>query len=153
MRKLLIAVACLIIFNNGNAFAAFIISGESACCGSGVVYSYKFSEYASFPDSTVKISEYASFSDITMKLVDDSRQADLIFADGIENAEMKICKSNSSFGVKTIKVSKYAPFPDLTVKLSKYSSFSDYKIFIASKIFTIEEVAALFAVILKTNKK
>jgi hypothetical protein len=151
LKKLCIAVVCLTILNNGNAFAGFIISGKSACSG-GDVYSYKFYsyEYEQSPNLIrVKVSEYEFYPDITMKLVYDPREADLIFVDDLENANMKVCKSSSLSGAQTIKVSKYESNPNIKVKMSNYPSSPYYKIFISSKIFTSEEVAALFAVILK----
>lgn len=134
-----------------NCYARFIVSGENSCLGNDV-YAYNFSETAHLPDFSVKVSEHSSFPDITFKIVDDPRQANLIFIDDAGSSDMKVCKQRNSIGAKTIKVSALVAMPDITVKLSEYSSFPDYKIFIASKKFTKEEVVALFAVIWKSNK-
>lgn len=133
-------------------FATFIISGENSCLGNDI-YAYHFSETASFPDFSVKVSEHTAFPDITLKLVDDPRQANLIFVDGSGNADMKVCKQGVGISIKTINVSERIAFPDITVKLSEHPSFPDYNIFIESNKFTKEEVAALFAVIWKANKR
>lgn len=141
----------LAILTINNSYAEFVISGEDSCLGNNA-YAYYFSENAPFPDFSVKVNEFSPFQDLTFKLVDDPMQADLIFVDGAENSDMKVCKNRTSIGVKTIKVSEFIAFPNITVRLSEYPATYDYKIFISSSEFTKEEVAALFAVIWKSKK-
>lgn len=150
-RGICLALLFISMFVSNPAFAVFIISGESSCHGNDT-YSYHFSGTAFSPDYTVKVSETAFSPDITMKIVSDPREADLIFVDGYDKSDMKVCKKSSSFGVKTIKVSETAFSPDITVKLSETPLSPDYKIFVLSEIFTKEEAVALFAVIWKANR-
>ena len=68
---------------------------------------------------------------------------------------MKICKTNNAYGTgaKTIVVKDVAFSPDISVKLTEYAMSSDYKMYVDSKNFSKEEVAAVFAVIWAENRK
>jgi hypothetical protein len=141
------------IFFSDSAFAAFIISGESSYYGSNT-YSYIFTDIALSPDYKVQVNETALSPDITLQIVTDPRQADLVFVDEFGSGNLKVCKPGTAQTAKTIKLSTLtlALSPDITVQLSKAALRPDYKIYILSKIFTKEEVAALFAVLLKKRK-
>ncbi|MEH0691069.1 hypothetical protein H4F17_18740 [Vibrio cholerae] len=145
MKKSLLLLALTLALSN-NAFAAFIISTNSRCYGKDV-YTYHFSSTAFSPDYTVKVSSTAFSPDLTIKIVADPKKANLILVDDYKDGDMQICKKSTSFGAKTIKVSSTAFSPDITVKLTDYSFSVDYTIFVASERMTVEEAAALFAVI------
>ena len=149
--KIVYVIMLIWIVGPESLLAAFIISSEENCFGRDV-YSYHFSSNAAFPSYTIKVSANATFPDITMKVVSDPNRANLIFVDDVKGADMKMCKSNQTYGAKIIKVSPYASFPDITVKLSEYASFPDYTIYIDTDRLTNEEVAALFVVIWETNR-
>jgi|SRR5690554_655829 len=136
---------------SSNAFAAFIISTNSSCYGNDV-YTYHFSSTAFSPDYTVKVSSTAFSPDLTIKIVDDPKKANLILVDDYKDGDMQMCKKSTSYGAKTIKVSSTAFSPDITVKLTDYSYSVDYTIFVASERMTVEEAAALFAVIWQSNR-
>jgi hypothetical protein len=136
---------------SNNASANFIISTNDSCYGSGV-YKYHFSSTLFSPDYTVKVSSTAFSPDLTIKIVDDPRKADLILTDDFRNAHMQMCVSNTQYGAKTIKVSSTAFSPDITIKLTEYSYSVDYTIFVASTRLSVEEAAALFAVIWQANR-
>lgn len=145
--KKLIAVAFAVLALNASAFT---LHTSESCVGN---YSYHMSEYAAFPDVTVKVSEYAAFPDVTIKLVSSKYGADIVVTDSSYGADMSICKASSSLGAKTIKVSEYAAFPDITVKVTEYAAFPDYKMYFDSDVFTLEEAAALAPAIWYLNNK
>jgi hypothetical protein len=105
------------------------------------------------PDFTIKVSPYAFMPDITMGIVNSPKEANLILVDDLSQANMRVCKEQSSFGSKTIMVSDTAFMPDITVQLLTHAVMADYKIFIASERFTNEEAAALFALIWEANRR
>jgi hypothetical protein len=134
-----------------NAFAAFIVSTNKSCYGNNI-YSYHFSSTAFSPDYTVKVSSTAFSPDLTIKIVDDPKKANLFLVDDYKDGDMQVCKKSTSYGVKTIKVSSTAFSPDITIKLTESSYSADYTIFVASERMTVEEAAALFAVIWQANR-
>ena len=77
--------------------SAFTLHTSESCLGN---YSYHLSEYAAFPDVTVKVSEYAAFPDVTIKLVSSKYGADIVITDSSYGADMSICKASSSLGAK-----------------------------------------------------
>ena len=150
MKKSLLLLTLTLALSN-NAFAAFIISTNGSCYGNDV-YTYHFSSTAFSPDYTVKVSSTAFSPDLTIKIVDDPKKANLILVDEFKDGDMQICKKSTSFGAKTIKVSSTAFSPDITIKLSDYSFSVDYTIYVASERMTVEEAAALFAVVWQANR-
>ena len=150
MKKLLL-ILFMVFTSSNNAFAAFVISTNSSCYGNDI-YTYHFSSTAYSPDYTVKVSSTAYSPDLTIKIVDDPKKANLILVDDYKDGDMQMCKKSTSYGAKTIKVSSTAYSPDITIKLTEYSYSVDYTIFVASERMTVEEAAALFAVIWQSNR-
>ncbi|ATC95320.1 hypothetical protein PTUN_a2917 [Pseudoalteromonas tunicata] len=100
----------------------------------------------------MKVSSTAFSPDLTIKIVDYPKKANLILVDDYKDGDIQICKKSTSLGAKTIKVSSTAFSPDITIKLTDSSFSVDYTIFVASERMTIEEAAALFAVIWQANR-
>ena len=147
MKKHLIATALAVFTLNASAFT---LHTSESCAGK---YNYYISEYASYPDVSVKVSEYASYPDITIKLVNSKYGADIVVTDTSYGADMDVCKASSRSGARTIKVSEYTSYPDITVKVSEYASYPDYTMYFDSTVFTLEEAAALVPAIWHLNKK
>lgn len=135
--------------------AAFVISGEEGCYSGQKIYAYHFTEFSAFPTYTVQVNGTTISPNITIQLVRDPKIADLVFVDALSIAEMKVCKTNNPFGTgaKTIVVKDVAFSPDITVRLTEYSLSPDYKMYVDSKNFSREEVAAVFAVIWAERRK
>lgn len=135
--------------------AAFVISGEENCYSGQKIYAYHFADFSAFPTYTVQVNSTTISPNITIQLVRDPRNADLVFVDALSFAEMKICRTNNAYGTgaKTIVVKDVAFSPDISVKLTEYAMSSDYKMYVDSKNFSKEEVAAVFAVIWAENRK
>lgn len=150
MKKFLLLLALTITLPD-RALSAFIISTNSVCYGYNS-YKYHFSRTTFSPDYTVRVSSTAFSPDLTIKIVSDPQLADLILVDNFQNGHMQICRQSSPFGAKTIKVSNTAFYPDITIKLSNYAYSADYTIFVSSERMTVEQAAALFAVIWYENR-
>ena len=134
------------------ANAELIISAIEACSGfSEEASAYHFSSSALFPDYSVKVSDMADFPDVEIKIVNEQQGADFVLIDDLALSNLQVCKSLRSPLTPTIKVSSFISFPDISVSLSTNAVNPDYTLFVASKRFSIEEAAALFAVISRTQ--
>lgn len=116
------------------------------------VYGFYFSATAVLADYTVKVSPDLLVADLSLKIVHEPEEADLIFLENDEKAQMFVAKMKSPVGVKTINVSSNAVTADITVKLSEDILMPDYKIYVLSSRFSKEEAAALFAVTWKEKR-
>ena len=122
-----------------------LISVELDCFGDDVV-SFELSPNEVAPDFTVELSPLSFISDFTFQIVDSSEEADLVFADEISYADKLVCKSSTALDVTTIRVVETAIAPDLKITLSESVYNPDYKFFVDSEVFSVEEAAAVFAV-------
>lgn len=144
----LLLITMLSLSIQGNAF----IVSTATKIRPNKIYEYYISDTALAPDISVKVSETALVPDFTFKIVHDPKEADLIFVDDYEKADIYVTKANNALAAKTIKVSATSLAPDITVKLVDNPLISDYKIYVSSTRFTKEEAAALFAIYLKAAK-
>ena len=116
------------------------------------IYEYYITDVAIAPDIEVKVSETAIAPDFTFKIVHDPREADLVFVDDHEKADVFVTKAKSALAAKTIKVSATSIVPDISVKIANDPILPDYKIYVSSAHFTKEEAAAIFAIYLKASR-
>jgi hypothetical protein len=144
----ILSIAMLSLSIQANAF----IVSTATKIQPNKIYEYYITDTAIAPDISVKVSETAIAPDFTFKIVHDPKEADLIFVDDYEKADVFVTKAKSALAAKTIKVSATSIAPDITVKLADNPIAPDYKIYVLSTRFTKEEAAALFAIYLKAAK-
>jgi hypothetical protein len=90
---------------------------------------------------TVRIDNTAPHPSLRIQVVDDPAMAVFVLVD--DGAAGKACPSAAS--VESIRIDPAAARPELTVSLSRAPA--DYKIFVRSANYSVQDVAALFAVI------
>jgi hypothetical protein len=101
--------------------------------------------------TTVRVAADPKSSDVTMRVVENPESADFILVDDDqEPAAPNSCRGHAP--VRTIHVTTTAPRADLTVGLSAASGQADYSIFVRSATFSVEEAAALFAVMVTSSR-
>jgi hypothetical protein len=100
-------------------------------------------------DFIVKVDNDATNPDLVLQLVDDPARADFVLADGAETAGACV----GTRAVRTIRVDTQAREPDLTVALRPHDAAAPYRIYANSPVFSAQDAAALFAVMVQSKHK
>lgn len=135
---------------------------EKRCFGE-IGANYYFTTSHNAPDHRIKVSSSAYPFDIAFELVQKKSEADLVFIENYfdndenfirfkNNSDQAVCKKLTPANATVIQLSKSETSPELTVKLSKYVINKHYKLFVKSKSMPPEQVAALFALMWKTDR-
>jgi len=126
--------------------AIFSAASDRPCFSTGNV-GYRLTG-ASSADYTVKIDNAAARPDVTLQIVDDPTAADFVLADGAETTGSCL----GVRGVRTVRVDTAALEPDLTISL-ELGAGQQYKIYANSGDFSAQDAAALFAVMVRAERK
>lgn len=124
------------------------MNGVEAPCFSAGGTGYRLTT-ARDADYTIRIDGNAVRPDLTLQVVDDPAIADFVLVDGIENSAACI----DSRTVRTIRLDPQAREADLTIALASGDTGARYKIYAHSTDFTVQDAAALYAVIWKASRK
>lgn len=117
------------------------------------VYEFDFDHFAILPDITVQVTTSSYNDDITIAITNDPRQANLIIADRLPQADISICRIQRGTAftrmqdVTTVKVERFAISPDVRIGTTSNTHGADYILFNGSEEFTDAEAAAFFAVL------
>jgi len=146
VRKTLVLVAVIAV--PAAAHSTFAPNDE-LCFASGTA-TYRPSLNAMSPDYRVKIDNSAPHPDLRMQLVDRPELADFVLADDFGAAPGNACRSPAP--LKTIKIDSETRSPSVTVSLSPGTAAPDYKVFVHSVRYSHQDVAAMLAVLWKTQQ-
>jgi hypothetical protein len=150
MRHTKAALALLIVIGVPAGAKTFIRPSAEKCFASDSAI-YRFTSATDRADTTVRIAGNMSTPDVTMQVTESPELADFILIDDKENADA--CRRNSRAPARTINLDPAAARPDLTVRLSAEPQPAEYKIYVRSATFSIEEAAALFAVMMSSTRR
>lgn len=100
-------------------------------------------------DYKVMVTDYQIVPDLTIRPVAFPHQADFILADGLQSSDVSVCRSPTRSGATTLFVAKFVPQPDITIAVTSLSWHYDYTMYVASKHYSVDEAAALFALFLR----
>ncbi len=123
------------------------------------VYEFDFDRYALQPDVTVQVTRSSFNDDITIAITNDPRQANLLMADEVSQADISICKIRRGTAnlrtheVITVKVERFSVYPDIRIGMTTNTRKADYILYNGSEEFTDAEAAAFFAVLWKRGQK
>jgi hypothetical protein len=144
------ALALLIVIGVPAGAKTFVRPSAEKCFASDSVI-YRFTSAADRADTTVRIAGNLSTADVTMQVIDSPEVADFILIDDKESADA--CRRNARAPTRTINLNAATSRPDLTVSLSAEPMRVEYKIYVRSATFSIEEAAALFAVMISSPRR
>jgi hypothetical protein len=119
--------------------SSFLASNAKPCLITGSV-GYEISGSAT-ATHTVRIDNNAPHPSLRIQVVNDPAVADFVLVD--DGDADNTCTRTAL--VESIRIDPTATKPELTVSLSRASA--DYKIFVRSVNYTVQDAAALFAVI------
>ncbi|SLN63900.1 hypothetical protein [Pseudooctadecabacter jejudonensis] len=148
-------VFCLSLIGTiANAFVVDVDRCPTYPSGANTVYEFHFDQFAISPDVTVKVSQSSYNDDITIAITDDPREANLIIADELDQADIVICRSGpsgilSARDITTVKVENFSIAPDIRVGTTTNIVGAEYILFNYSEAFSDDEAAAFFAVLWK----
>lgn len=125
--------------------SSLLASNAKRCLITGSV-GYEISGSATVTH-TVRIDNTAPHPSLRIQVVDDPAIAVFVLVD--DGAAGDACPNAAS--VESIRIDPAAAKPELTVSLSREPA--DYKIFVRSANYTVQDAAALFAVIWQTAGK
>jgi hypothetical protein len=129
------------------AAAPYLSSTESPCfsiAGSA----YRLTARAD-ADYTVKIDDAAAQPDLVVQIVNDPSTADFVLVDGVESP----ANCADAHAIRTIRIDPQAREADLTIALAATPQPAGYRIYAQSAEFTVQDAAALFAVMWKSGRK
>jgi hypothetical protein len=148
-RSHILALLALVVTVPAAAIGAnSLLSVDSAPCFSTGNVGYRLTDRRN-ADFTIKIDNAATQPDLTLQLVDDPASADFVLADGAGTAGL--CSGLQA--IRSIRVDAQAREPDLTVALRRDDPDARFKIYAQSSEFTVQDAAALFAVMVQTGRK
>ena len=148
-RSHIIALLALVVTVPAAAIGAnSLLSADNAPCFSTGNVGYRLTDRRS-ADFTIKIDNAAAQPDLTLQLVDDPGSADFVLADGADTTSL--CAGLQV--IRSIRVDAQARDPDLTVALRRDDPDARFKIYAQSSDFTVQDAAALFAVMVQTGRK
>ena len=150
MRHTKAALALLIVIGVPAGANTFIGPAAEKCFASDSAI-YRLTSVAGSADTTVRIAGNVTATDVTMEVIDSPELADFILVDDNENADA--CGHNRRTPARIIRLDAAASRPDLTVGLAAEGAPADYRIYVRSATFSIEEAAALFAVMMSTSTR
>jgi hypothetical protein len=125
-----------------------LLSNDNAPCFSTGNVGYRLTDRRN-ADFTIKIDNAATQPDLTLQLVEDPAAADFVLADGADASGL--CAGLQV--IRSIRVDSQAREPDLTVALRRDDPDARFKIYAQSSDFTVQDAAALFAVMVQTGRK
>lgn len=117
---------------------------DGACFGSEAA-TYQFTTRAT-ADYTIRVDNAATHPDLVVQIVDDPVAADFVMLAEADQA-------NDCRAARTIRLDPNATDPDLVVSLSRESAEGRVRIYAQAPDFTLQDAAALFAVMRKAPKK
>jgi hypothetical protein len=133
---------------------------------------YRFGSASERPGTAVRVAGDLPHSDLTIRVTDSLEAADFILVDDQDDGAREACR-RSSRPTWTIRLNDDRLPPDVTVALARPqadrtpdsapsrsaqggaggpdNSTADFKIYLRSTVFTVEEAAALFAVMVRAS--
>ncbi len=126
---------------------ALLPGGDTPCFSAGDT-GYRLTDKVD-ADYVVRIDSAAAQPDLTLQVVDDPSVADFVLADGVEN--LTACSGTHT--IRTIRVDAQARAPDLTVALVRGDRAGHYKLYAHADDFTVQDAAALFAVMVQSGHR
>jgi len=143
-------LALLVIVGVPSGAQTFIAPSADRCLAADSTI-YRLASASDHAGITVRVGENAVDPDITMQLTDGPATADFVLVDDQEIAATDGCRGRSPDPGRTINVNAETPRPHLIVGLAAPSAKADYKIYVRSAAFSVEEAAALFAVMVRSR--
>jgi hypothetical protein len=125
-----------------------LFSADETPCFSAGSIGYRLTDRRS-ADFTIKIDNAAAKPDLALQLVDDPALADFVLADG--GGMTGVCAGLRA--IRTIRIDAQAREPDLVVALRRDDAAARYKLYAQSDDFTVQDAAALFAVMIQSGRK
>jgi hypothetical protein len=148
-RSHILALLALIVVPPAAGLGARTIwSADEAPCFSADGTGYRLTQEDD-ADYTVRIAADAMQSDLTLQMVDDAEIADFVLVDGLENS--RSCQGAQR--IRTIRVDAQAHDPDLTIAVVPPDGIGRYKIYAHAANVTVQDAAALFAVMIQAGHK
>ena len=140
---LLLTLSCVLLAGNAHA-AQLRVSAERYCSGyAGKLDAYRFTKAYGNSALSVYFSSSTLAAKIRLRIVETAGNADLVLEDSDSGADLKVCSARGSGGDKTIRIAPTSGVADLTVYASDSAHNPDYRIYVDSKIFTLQEAMAL----------
>jgi len=143
-----LAYFCAALFIVSQSASAFVVSvDECNRFASDTVYEFVLNDYLPSPDYSVQVDNYIPSPDVKIQVVSNPREADLIVAQDLDRANMRVCHAGDyspRSDVKKIMVADYIPSPDIKIQISEREYNPDYKIFFQTHRMSLEEAVAIF---------